>query len=88
MTRVVYVQNHDKGILPEKQIAVTNGAAARMLGISPRTLSNWRVQGRGPKYIKVGPHRSPVLYRVCDIEAWLDSHLVEGDGKTSAGARR
>lgn len=36
MTRVVYVQNHDKGILPEKQIAVTNGAAARMLGISPR----------------------------------------------------
>ena len=34
------------------------------------TLEIWRVQGRGPKYIKVGRF---VRYRESDLDAWLDS---------------
>lgn len=58
------------------KLAVTTEDAAAMLGISPKTLANWRVLGRGPAYVRVGARRSPVLYRVDDLEAWLDSHRV------------
>ena len=26
-----------------------------MIGLSPRTIANWRSNGRGPKYLKLGP---------------------------------
>lgn len=68
---------------------ITSAEAANLLGISPRTLSNWRVRGRGPAYVRVGKKRSPVLYRICDIEEWINSHLVgSASRKTSASARR
>ncbi len=38
------------------------------LGTAMRTLANWRHEGFGPPYVKVG---SRVRYRRCDIEAWL-----------------
>lgn len=36
----------------------------------PKTLSNWRVQGRGPVYVKLGGRNATVLYRLADIEAY------------------
>lgn len=42
-----------------------------MLGIKPTTLTNWRVAGRGPKYIRLGAKRSPVIYLIDDVDAWL-----------------
>ena len=41
-----------------------------MLGLSRGTLANWRAEGRGPRYIKSGKQ---ILYRVSDLEAWLDA---------------
>jgi len=35
--------------------------------ISVRTLANWRTQGDGPAYVKIG---AKVLYRMADIESW------------------
>ena len=35
--------------------------------ISPRTLEQWRWQGRGPRYLKIGGR---VVYRLSDIEAF------------------
>lgn len=37
------------------------------------TLSNMRHFGTGPQYIKAGRR---ILYRVEDIEAWLERHVV------------
>lgn len=40
-------------------------------GMSIGTLQNWRVQKRGPAYIKLGSGRAAkVVYRVADIEAF------------------
>lgn len=74
----------------EDHAVVGSAEAARMLGISPRTLANWRAQGRGPAYVRLGKSRSPVLYRVGDIESWLESRLVGGGQRanTSGSARR
>ena len=82
--------NSDNNMALEERVLVSSTEAAQMLGISPRTLANWRVQGRGPAYVRLGKSRSPILYRVSDIDAWLESRLVGGKstGKTSGIARR
>jgi hypothetical protein len=49
--------------------------AANHLGVHPRTLDNWRSQGRGPTYIRVGGRR--IVYRIEDLEAYLEAGIVE-----------
>ena len=53
--------------------------AARTLKHSVRTLERWRVSGGGPRFVKAGRR---VLYRECDLEAWLAAHVV---ANTSGG---
>ena len=43
--------------------------AARLFGVSVRTMEAWRLSGRSPVYLKVGRQ---VRYRRSDLEAWLD----------------
>lgn len=46
-------------------------SAARLIGVSPGTLENWRTKGVGPKFIKTTPsRRGKVLYDPADIERW------------------
>ena len=40
--------------------------------ISPRTLEQWRWQGQGPRYLKIGGR---VVYRLSDIEAFEAASL-------------
>jgi predicted DNA-binding transcriptional regulator AlpA len=42
--------------------------AAEFLTISPQTLLNWRVEGRGPRALKIG---SRVKYRLSQLERFL-----------------
>ena len=47
--------------------------------MSPQTLENWRSQGVGPKYIKLGVAKSSlVIYRLMDIEKWERKHERNG----------
>ena len=39
---------------------------------SPRTLEQWRWQGKGPKYLKIGGR---AIYRLKDIEAFEAENL-------------
>jgi predicted DNA-binding transcriptional regulator AlpA len=52
--------------------------AAPLIGVTPKTLCNWRVLGDGPKHIRVSARR--VGYDPADIEAWKNSRRV---GSTS-----
>ena len=38
------------------------------------TLAQWRHRGYGPAYVRFG---NRVLYRGCDLNRWLEDHLVE-----------
>lgn len=38
------------------------------------TLGQWRFRGYGPKYVRFG---NRVLYRGCDLNDWINSHIVE-----------
>lgn len=50
-------------------LAYNTADAARLIGVSPKTLLNWRYEGKGPEYVRVS--RSLVLYRRDDLDAWL-----------------
>lgn len=58
-------------------LSVAANEAAVMLGVSPRTLANWRTQGIGPAFVRVGQVHSRTLYRLDDLHAWLDANRVE-----------
>jgi len=57
--------------------------AARMLGIVPGTLRTWRVQGKGPKYTKIG---DSVFYKRDDIIRFLAENEVANTSDESAKA--
>ena len=54
---------------------------ARKLGVSTQTLANWRTSGKYDlPFIKVNDRK--VLYRVEDVEAWLEQRTSR-TGKVS-----
>jgi excisionase family DNA binding protein len=55
---------------------MTERELARMLKVSPRTLRAWRVEGTGPRWLKIG---RGVRYRRRDVEQWL-AEQGEGPG--------
>ncbi|UYC12859.1 helix-turn-helix domain-containing protein [Xanthomonas sp. CFBP 8445] len=57
--------------------------AARHLGISVSTLEKMRVEGRGPRYVKIGGR---VFYRRADLDAYIEGSVVETtDSRALAG---
>jgi excisionase family DNA binding protein len=48
---------------------VTERDAAELLGVSVRTLQKWRLQGNGPRFVKLG---HAVRYDVKDLEAYIE----------------
>lgn len=65
-------QIHEPATEPDR--AVDQRAAARLLGFQPTTLRDWRSEGIGPRFIRLG--RS-VRYRLRDLRAWQEAHAVE-----------
>lgn len=51
---------------------LTPQQVADFLQVSTGTLQNWRLKNHGPKFLKLGgQHRSPVRYRLQDVEDWM-----------------
>jgi predicted DNA-binding transcriptional regulator AlpA len=48
--------------------------AADYLGLSPITLADWRVQGRGPKYVKLGRR---VKYDIADLDDYISENKTK-----------
>ena len=44
---------------------------ADVLGVPRSTIAGWRVEGKGPRFIRVGKH---VRYAVDDVVAWTNEH--------------
>lgn len=51
-------------------------AAAAYLGVSRKTLSNWRALGIGPRYARLGKAGARIVYRVIDLDEFLADRLV------------
>jgi predicted DNA-binding transcriptional regulator AlpA len=60
---------------PRVRHLTTEELAERIGGkTTPRTVEDWRLDGKGPRYIRVG---RTIRYREADVEAWELAHLVE-----------
>lgn len=55
----------------KKQHLSTSELAARW-GMAPGTLVNWRMKGRGPKFLKVG---WSVRYVMKEVEKWERANM-------------
>jgi len=56
------------------KITVREKEAAEMIGVSVNTLRQWRSRGKYIPFVKLG--RS-VLYRIADLENYMDQHTVK-----------
>lgn len=54
-------------VLPTKE-------AAKVIGCAVQTLYNWRFQGKGPAYVKMG---RKVVYREQDLQNFLSKNLID-----------
>jgi hypothetical protein len=51
---------------------------AEMLNVSVALIRKWRLQRKGPRYLKLGPL---VRYRLQDAETWLDALTSGGQNR-------
>lgn len=65
---------------PVRQL-LNNDEAAEMLGISYRTLPVWRVQGRGPKFVKIG---KLVRYERSVLQDWIEANTHANTSRSGA----
>ncbi|MDO4243762.1 MAG: hypothetical protein Q4C85_08425, partial [Actinomyces sp.] len=63
--------------------------AAEFLGVSTKTLTNWRSLGKGPSYLKYdlggaldgqGRRRGSVAYQVRDLRSFMQDHRTVTGG--------
>lgn len=64
----------------EPPLVPTSVAAARLY-VSPRTMIRWRELRKGPCFVRAGRR---VLYRITDIDEWLDASRAEMVGEATA----
>lgn len=48
--------------------------AAGVLGVAPKTLANWRSQGKGPKFCRLG---RAIGYRQEDLDAFIEKSMAD-----------
>ncbi|MGW0324777.1 helix-turn-helix transcriptional regulator [Nocardia sp. NPDC003183] len=61
---------------------LTRKDAADYMGIHARTLANWAATGHGPRYSK--PSGKSCMYRLDDLDAYLQAHMVHTDDQPEA----
>lgn len=54
-------------------------ATAEKLCVAEGTLANWRVQGRGPAFVRIG---GKICYRDEDIDAFIASGVCHSTSET------
>jgi hypothetical protein len=58
--------------------------AARLLGVAPKSLREWRCQRTGPPALKMGAGRQArVFYKLSSLEAWIRSSVTSVIGGQS-----
>ena len=65
---------------------LTADQLAELIGVTVKTLHEWRKSGKGPAFYsigKAGPGGSFVRYAECDVKAWLEQWRVAAPEKAA-----
>ena len=60
---------------------LTPQEAAARLRANIRTLERWRMNGEGPRFVKLGLR---VFYRPADLDAFIERNVRSGTGQVAA----
>lgn len=63
---------------------ITDAEVEKTYAIARKTLSNWRILGRGPEYRKFG---GAVRYNVRSLEDWIQAQPCGGNGVPASAVR-
>ncbi len=63
---------------------LTTPQAARYLNFEETTLEQWRWNGRGPRFVKIGRH---VRYRLSDLDAFIQERVFASTTEAQAARR-
>lgn len=63
---------------------LTTAEAAEYLRLADRTLERWRIEGRGPRFIKVG---AKVLYAKRELDRFLEAGERTSTADDGEGSR-
>lgn len=63
-------RQHESTAMP---VLLTARQVSEYLGVPTSTLANWRYQGRGPAFVRLGGH---VRYRARDVTDWINRQLA------------
>lgn len=61
---------------------VNTKQAGSILGLSPKTLENWRCQGKGPSFLNIGKR---CHYRVADLQTYLAANRFSSTSEYKEG---
>lgn len=59
----------------EKPVLLCQDDVASILGVSARTLEDWRLRGGGPPYLVLS--RRCIRYELAELTAWLRSRSAQ-----------
>lgn len=54
---------------------------AERIGVTEQCLAKWRLEGRGPRFIRV---QRRIMYDPTDVAAWLDARRVNSTSAEAA----
>ena len=74
---------HAAGGTPQGNGMLDAVMAGQYLGVSPKTLANWRVSGIGPAFRR---HGGRILYAVADLDAWSAARTFRSTSEADAAA--
>ncbi|MPY72882.1 MAG: helix-turn-helix domain-containing protein [Alphaproteobacteria bacterium] len=57
---------------------LTPAELAERWKVSRGVLANWRAQGKGPGFIRLGPKGGCIVYRLSEVEAYEAERYVAG----------
>ena len=69
--------------MPTEPLAVSEAVAARLLGVSPRTLWQLRHEGRGPRHAMIG---GSIRYRIEELHRYLAEQQAAASASEIGGA--
>lgn len=61
---------------------VTTPRAAELLGVSPKTVEDWRLKGRGPRFIRLG---KAIRYSMKDLEDFVAASVASSTSDQGGG---
>ncbi len=65
--------NHLQSIIQDPLALINEEAAASFLNVTPRALQGWRLNGSGPKYVRISCRC--IRYRKADLVSWSEDRL-------------